>query len=83
LKWFLFDQALGRVPFGHSLVNSGLMFLFGMFGTASDTVRSFERCGTRKAGLIYRTGSTDLWAKQFPTFLGQVLHLLSSSLSGG
>jgi hypothetical protein len=34
-------------------------------------------------GLIYRTGSTDLRAKQFPTFLGQVLHFQSSALSGG
>ena len=36
-----------------------------------------------EGGLIYLTGSIDLWAKQFPTFLGQVLHLLSSALSGG
>jgi hypothetical protein len=36
-----------------------------------------------EGGLIYLTGSIDLWAKQFSTFLGQVLHLLSSALSGG
>ena len=36
-----------------------------------------------EGGLIYRTGSADLAATQFPTFLGQVLHLHSSALSGG
>jgi len=49
VKWFLFDEALGRVPFGHSLVNSGSN-VPTLFGTALDTVRSFERCGTRKVG---------------------------------
>ena len=47
LVWF--DEALGRVPFGHSLVNSGSK-VPTLFGTAYDTVRSFERCGTRKGG---------------------------------
>jgi hypothetical protein len=49
---------------------------------------AFQNCNPRLKGaargrrLIYRTGSTELAAKQFPTFLGQVLDLESSALSG-
>src|SRR5215469_12003956 len=62
--WFWFDEAFGRAPFGHSLVNSGSK-VPSFFGTAFDTVRSLERRGTRKGGLIYKPGSSDLWARQF------------------
>ena len=54
-----------------------------LFGNGLRYGSVFWKVRHEEGGLIYRTGSTDLWAKQFPTFLGQVLHLISSALSGG
>ena len=61
-----FDEALGRVTFPAQPCKRRLKVFPPLCGRALDRVRSVERLRHEEGGLIYRTGSSDLRAVQFP-----------------